>query len=655
MKQMKILGIVLMALLLCAALVACGNGHEHVAAGDWQSDATHHWKGCEAGCEGAEVDKAEHVFDKTVAHSDYLKAAATESAKAQYWKSCVCGAASTTEYFESDKTAATVTGIQDISKIYDGTPVAAPTYQTNSTGTVTVAWYSNSGAALTEAPSNAGAYKVKITVAETATHAGASEEKAFTISKAAPELSNVALSPVEIAYGDNYTVNYGLTAGAGAVTVEYKVKNAADNTYTAVAPTNVGAYTARVTVAEAENYLGTSATVDFDITACAINNISTNVVYNGTNVHEIDLSFMGYNDVALRATFESKNVGAALTAVVVLENGEPTDNYTANASTCTVDIVAKSVTVAWTAPASLRFDGTEKTPTAAVNGVLTGDECTVQISKKDGDNVWFGDTFTFEAMTLEGADADNYKLPLNGNSCTSPAYTVTVDEEVAVGEEAAVGSAPWYDNTAPHTMYFSIELGVGYYYFDYLSSEQGVNFVFELYAKGDTATPIARYEVDEYDEASPAFYIETAGVYYVKATTSDVTQYETLTIVADAHATADAYGFCDKGCGTYIGEELTVNSWTDCTLGGSNPKKAYYRFEDGGDVNYNIRYYNSNDEGLSVKCYRMDNNGELIEVELSGTPAPLVASFDGYYYLVFSRTGVQSVEKAFTFQIEETN
>ena len=63
-NTVRILTALLLAVLLCAALIACGHDDtEHVAAGEWQIDATHHWKACEDGCEGAQVDKAEHTFD----------------------------------------------------------------------------------------------------------------------------------------------------------------------------------------------------------------------------------------------------------------------------------------------------------------------------------------------------------------------------------------------------------------------------------------------------------------------------------------------------------------------------------------------------------------------------------------------------------------
>ena len=54
------------------------------------------------------------------------------------------------------------------------------------------------------------------------------------------------------------------------VTVEYKVKDADDSTYTEAIPTVAGEYTVRVTIPATDNYLGGSATADFEI-AAAVN------------------------------------------------------------------------------------------------------------------------------------------------------------------------------------------------------------------------------------------------------------------------------------------------------------------------------------------------------------------------------------------------
>lgn len=56
------------------------------------------------------------------------------------------------------------------------------------------------------------------------------------------------------------------TSSTGKVTVEYKEKGAADDTYTGEKPTAVGEYTVRVTAAEDENYREASAAADFSIT-----------------------------------------------------------------------------------------------------------------------------------------------------------------------------------------------------------------------------------------------------------------------------------------------------------------------------------------------------------------------------------------------------
>ena len=177
--------------------------HDHadtLTAGD-----TTHWYACSV-C-GDKKDEAAHVFDKTVAHSDYLKAEATATTKAQYWKSCVCGAKSDTEYFETDKTVATLTDIQDLSKTYDKVELQAPTYVTNSDGAVTVEWYQGD-TKLDAKPVNAGTYKVKVIIAESATYAGVSAEKEFTIALAPKKSAYVSTDakPTECYYGANIDV-----------------------------------------------------------------------------------------------------------------------------------------------------------------------------------------------------------------------------------------------------------------------------------------------------------------------------------------------------------------------------------------------------------------------------------------------------------------
>ena len=143
----------------------------------------------------------------------------------------------------------------------------------------------------------------------------------------------------------------------------------------------------------------------------------------------------------------------------------------------------------------------------------------------------------------------------------------------------------------------------------------------------------------------------------MKSVTDDEPQYDTLAIVADTHTAADAYGFCSKGCGTYVGEELSVNAWTTVTI--RRGDTVYYRFEDGGDVNYNFAYYDGSDStNLTVTCYRVVNaEGDFEELTGFGLlPHAFATSFDGYYYLTIKHNAALggSAEKTITFQVEET-
>lgn len=72
--------------------------HTHCWSTDWTSDATNHWHKCFI-CNDKN-DIVAHTYDQEVAVDGYKKSDATCTAKATYYKSCVCGAKGT-ETFES--------------------------------------------------------------------------------------------------------------------------------------------------------------------------------------------------------------------------------------------------------------------------------------------------------------------------------------------------------------------------------------------------------------------------------------------------------------------------------------------------------------------------------------------------------------------------
>ena len=90
-------------------LVLAKRTHTHNWSTEWTTDDTHHWHECTAaGCSvinnAYKSGYAEHTYDQEIATADYKASDATCTAKATYYKSCVCGAKGTEtfEYGEVD-------------------------------------------------------------------------------------------------------------------------------------------------------------------------------------------------------------------------------------------------------------------------------------------------------------------------------------------------------------------------------------------------------------------------------------------------------------------------------------------------------------------------------------------------------------------------
>ena len=181
----------------------------------------------------------------------------------------------------------------NISKTYDGTAVAAPTYTKLGDGVVTIEYKLQSageGAYDTTAPTNAGDYTVRVSVAEGTNYLAGSQTRDFTINKAAQNIQ-ITSSPSK-EYDGNSTNPLTYTyLGEGEVSVirEYKVQGADDNTYTQVAPFEVGTYTLRLRTEETANYLADSVTQDFTISMGTQDvQITSNIskTYDGNPVSE---------------------------------------------------------------------------------------------------------------------------------------------------------------------------------------------------------------------------------------------------------------------------------------------------------------------------------------------------------------------------------
>ena len=95
-------------------LTALWTAHTHNWATEWSNDETYHWHECTAaGCgvtNNADKDGyAAHTYNQEIATDEYKASDATCTAKATYYKSCICGAKGT-ETFESGELADHTTG-----------------------------------------------------------------------------------------------------------------------------------------------------------------------------------------------------------------------------------------------------------------------------------------------------------------------------------------------------------------------------------------------------------------------------------------------------------------------------------------------------------------------------------------------------------------
>ena len=460
----------------------------------------------------------------------------------------------------------------------------------------------------------------------------------FVVNKTVATLENVAL-PAEIIYGDSYDVNF-TTNSNGQVTIHWFEGSQELNNKPTEAGNN---YTVKVSVAGNSQYTPVeSQLMPFEIKPYTLTGLQTTVEYNGTMYHFVSLDDIAYG-LRLDISFNSENVGATPTAVNITLDSEPTTNYVIDTSTCVVEIVAKEVELEWNAP-NLTFDLTEKIPTVTATGLCSEDVCNVEIIMKDGDNRWYGSTFTYEATGLTNA---NYKLPTN---VVSPEYTIEDLTEMVVGTGLLVYQYVPYG--APS--YFKINLEAGDYIFDFCPDSQSAKLSVEIYKKGDFVDEIVEIVLGWPDAQEVAFKIVEDGEYYIKCNQVNdfEPQYDTIEIIVDEHTTPNNYGFCSTGCGTYLGDtDFDTNvAWTTVTLEAG--EKAYFRFAD-AEENTNVQYNYSflgEHAGVDIKVYAKTNNGTFEDTELTDTAKDVVASFDNYYYVVITA----SQDVTIKFQIEET-
>ena len=218
-------------------------------------------------------------------------------------------------------------------------------------------------------------------------------------------------------------------SGTGNVTIEYKVKDADDTTYTPTKPKDAGTYKVRVTVGEDVTYEATSGEKEFTITPKELNVTVDSVTkeYDGNTSASVTGSVTTGIDgetltiSGLTGTFNSKDVKDANKVTVDHSKVNVTGNDSTNVNNYTFvypesvagSITPKTVELQWE-NTSLTYNGKEQLPTAKATNLVSGDDCGITIT---GANKDVGNNYIAKATEVRNP---NYKLPKNATT----SYTI---------------------------------------------------------------------------------------------------------------------------------------------------------------------------------------------------------------------------------------
>ncbi len=298
----------------------------------------------------------------------------------------------------------------------------------------------------------------------TITYEGATAKQTFEIKIATDTL--VITNDISKTYDGEAVADVTYTKnGTGTVTVEYKEKDASDDTYTTTKPVDAGEYVVCVSVASDGNYYAISATKDFEIAQRELTAVVTvkNKDYDGNATAEIDnVQFDDVVDgdtvnlVGGTATISQATVGDGL-VVSFAGYSVDNDNYilVAQPVDAAINIAQKEITAVITVNDKV-YDGNDVAEVKEIKliGVVDGDAVnavngTAKFADKNAGN---NKTVVFENWVLDNA---NYKLAAQPANATANieqrtlVATVTVADKTYDGNTAAVVNGTSFDNLVP--------------------------------------------------------------------------------------------------------------------------------------------------------------------------------------------------------------
>lgn len=435
---------------LTFALTACGgnktecekNGHSF--ATEWTSDTTDHWHKC-ANCDEIS-DKAAHVYDKEVVADEYRASEATYTEPAKYYKSCVCGKKGTETFDNGEALGAKENQVLladgvVLGKTYDGEAytLSAEAFTKNGDGAIMLEY---KGADETEwsseAPANAGNYKLRVSVAATSEWKAAQATFDFTIDKKQLTVSGTTVADKVYDGSDTATVTAGTLAGLVSGD-ETSVGVMATGTFAGKdVAYGLGVEEQDVTVsyaltgALANNYIApVGETLQAKINPKPLSNVHLEKVYDGhgrfartalTTAQgiiagesiKIYVDAIGANVGVYKDGNEDEDFDFNEYVLYIGDTEEQTVNY-AWGDTCTATIKAKQLTISGTTVADKVYDGT--TDATVMTGTLAGligtDELSVGVSATGtfADKNAGSDKTVTIVYSLTGALANNYLAP----------------------------------------------------------------------------------------------------------------------------------------------------------------------------------------------------------------------------------------------------
>ena len=177
---------------------------------------------------------------------------------------------------------------------------------TDSDGNVTYQYYDkNNGSYLNSKPASSGEYIVTARTTETSKYYSSEDSASFKIIKRDPTIS---LSIPDTTIGQTYSPELVTNSDSTSISYEYKVKDAADSTYSKTKPITAGSYTIRVTIGSTDKFNGASATDNFTISKKTPSvSLGVGTPYAGTTYKP---SFTSNSDAADKAVFEYKEKNA---------------------------------------------------------------------------------------------------------------------------------------------------------------------------------------------------------------------------------------------------------------------------------------------------------------------------------------------------------